>query len=119
MKGEKSNSIVFYDILDLVEKTYIPFMSTISDDDIEASIQCQDFVKRNLIYKELDLFTNKRSHVSKIATIAYEIITGKYNFNKPILIWQDGDYIDFDGIFMYHIRAFYFCNQNIPAKVLN
>lgn len=112
----------FYDIEKLVVQTYVPFASTITDDDIRESLQNFNFVNKRLIYN-LDLLFNVQSkrkfHKRKIATIVNEILGGKYDYNFAIKLWQDEEgYIDFDDYAMYHVRAFHYCNQNIPAQII-
>lgn len=110
-----------YDIQKLVEKTYLPFASTVSDEDIENSLMKQNFINKKLIYGGELLFTvqNKQKYnKKKIATIVNEILKGKYDYNFTIKLWQDSEgYIDFDDYAMYHVRAFYYCNQNIPVQL--
>ncbi len=111
-----------YDILELVEKTYLPFASTVSDEDIRESMASSNFINKKLIYN-FDLLFNVQSkrkyNKRKIATIANEILKGKYDFNHVINLWQDEEgYIDFDDYAMYHVRAFHYCNQNIPAQII-
>lgn len=111
---------IFYDIIDLVDQTYVPFESTILDEDIEEAIQMYDFVNKKLIYKGIQLFQTKpdpKNHVKKIATIAKEILNGSYDYNYTITLWRDGNFIDFDDLSMFHVRAFHFCAQNIPVVI--
>jgi hypothetical protein len=110
-----------YDILELVEKTYLPFASTVSDADIKDALEKSNFINKRLIYERELLFTvqSKRKHNKrKIATIANEILKGTYNFNIAFTVWQDKEgYIDFDDYAMFHVRAFHYCNQNIPVQI--
>lgn len=115
------HKIEYYDILDLVDATYLPFGSSMSDDDINESLKTFNFLyKKDLIYKGVSLFQHKPSRkndVRKVATIVNEILKGTYDYNYAITIWRDEEYIDFDDLSMYHVRAFHFCNQNIPVIV--
>lgn len=111
----------FYDIEKLVAETYLPFASTVSDNDIKESLETLNFINRRLIYK-CDLLFNIQSkrkfNKRKIATIVNEILKGKYDYNFTIKLWQDKEgYIDFDDYAMYHVRAFHYCNQNIPSEI--
>jgi hypothetical protein len=119
--GEMKRTI-FYDIQDLVDQTYIPFFSSVSDEDIDKILLNGDFVERKMIYKSSLLFSENPSvenHVKKIGTIVNEILNGSYNFNFKVTLWRDGSYIDFDDYAMYHVRAFHFCRQNIPVQIRN
>lgn len=111
-----------YDILKLVEKTYLPFASTVSDEDIEESLMNLNFINKRLIYTREELFTvqgKRKFNKRKIATIVKEILKGTYDFNFIIALWQDGEgYIDFDDYAMYHVRAFHYCQQNIPVQII-
>ena len=57
----------------------------------------------------------------KIASIVNEINNNTYNYNYPIIIWDDGtdeepDY-DTDANGSHQIRAFYYCKKNIFMAV--
>lgn len=111
-----------YDILELVDKTYLPFASTLSDEDIKESLANFSFVNKRLIYKGEKLFTlqsERKYNRRKVATIVNEILKGTYDYNFAFTVWQDDEgYIDFDDYAMFHVRAFHFCNQNMPVKII-
>lgn len=114
------------DINELFEQTSDILFSHITDDDITKCLQQGIFLTTNAIYNASnDNYSYKNDNtfdVLKIATIANEINNGTYNYNYPIVIWDDSEeddthIWDTDGNGLYHIRAFHYCKKNIYLSV--
>lgn len=128
------------DIFKLVRDCGIPFDDTISDKDIESCLKQGIFLTTNAIYNSsIDMFSHKDDRafdLLKIATIVNEINNNTYNYNYPIVVWEDWDdeedekdeenkkeiydkpgTYDLDGNGWYHVRAFHYCKKNIYMSV--
>ncbi len=111
-------------INELVNQVGVP-LNYISDEEIAKCLNEKIFLTTNCIYnKSCDIFSYKNDHtfdLIKITTIVNEINNNTYNYNYPIIIWDDGDdnqhKYDTDDNGLYHIRAFYYCKKNIYMSV--
>lgn len=113
-------------IFKLIGDTGIPF-EEITDKEIEECLKQQIFLTTNAIYNSSnDSFSYKNDKfydLLKISTIVNEINNNTYNYNYPIVIWEDFDEdteetkYDADDEGLYHIRAFYYCKKNIYMSV--
>ena len=111
-------------ICELIEQTALPFLD-VTDKDIEKCLNQKIFLAPHCIYNcSCDSFSyrmDKTFDAIKIATIVNEINNGTYDYNYPIVIWDDGEegdpIYDTDGTGEYHIRAFYYCKKNIYMSV--
>ncbi len=127
-------------INELVNQVGVP-LNYISDEEIAKCLNEKIFLTTNCIYnKSCDIFSYKNDHtfdLIKITTIVNEINNNTYNYNYPIIIWDDGDdnqhkydtddnglydtddngLYDTDDNGLYHIRAFYYCKKNIYMSV--
>jgi hypothetical protein len=125
------------DINLLVEQTGLPFetkydfnlckeIEYITNEDILNAVQTGNFCDISMIYNNSrdnqSYKWNKQFDVSKIATIVNEIQTNKYDYNYTLPVYDDSDddknhKYDIDGNGQYHIRAFKFCNKNMPVTI--
>lgn len=117
------------DINELFEQTsdiLFSHIGHVTDDDIIECLQQGIFLTTNAIYNasndNYSYKDDKTFDVLKIATIVNEINNGTYNYNYPIVIWDDSEEYDThvwdtDGNGLYHIRAFYYCKKNIYLSV--
>ena len=111
-------------IIKLIDDIGIPF-EDISDEDINNCIQQKVLLTTNSIYNgskdNYSYKNNKIFDLLKISTIVNEINNNTYNYNYPIVIWEDNDngkiVYDADGEGLYHIRAFYYCKKNIYMSI--
>jgi hypothetical protein len=66
-------------------------------------------------------YNNNFSNAFTTYPDANEINNNTYNYNYPIVIWEDNDngkiVYDADGAGLYHIRAFYYCKKNIYISI--
>lgn len=129
----------FANINFLVKETYLPFASTVLDEEIECIVnnpRSEYWKNKSYIYsydrrkifpcRQLSRPLNepKRVHIKKIANIVNDIQTNKYVYDFRIPIYCDYDeetnqyYFDFDSIAMYHLRAFHFCQKDPPVLLL-
>jgi hypothetical protein len=128
----------FLNINFLVKETYLPFASTILDEEIEQIIfnpNAKYWQNKTYIYtyhnkhmfpvKQLFKKNNaKQIHTRKIANIVHDILTNNYSKTYKIPIYVDYDkksqkcFFDFDDVAMYHIRAFHYCQKNPPIKLI-
>ncbi len=115
-------SLTEIDINELVSQIGVPF-SSISDKAIELCIKNKQFLPIQYIYDvNLLIYRTKLQHTLRIATIVNEIQNNTYNYNYPIVIWDDSEdgnnhIWDTDGNGDHHIRAFYYCKKNIYMSV--
>jgi hypothetical protein len=108
----------------LINDNGVPF-SDITDGDISRCLQVNILLTTNAIYNSSnDCYSyknNKTYDVLKIATIVNEINNNTYNYNYPIVVYEDNDNgtikYDADGNGLYHIRAFYYCNKNMHMMI--
>ena len=111
---------------ELITQVGIPFKS-IPDKEIEECINDKIFLATHCIYNgnkyyyTTKLQYTKEYDLLRIATIVNEIQTNAYNYNYPIVIWDDAKEDsshkwDTDGNGEHHIRAFYYCKKN--TKIL-
>ena len=111
-------------IFKLINDIGIPF-EDISDEDINKCLQQNVLLTTNSIYnKSMDNYSYKNNKIFdllKISTIVNEINNNTYNYNYPIVIWEDDDdgeiTYDADDGGLYHIRAFYYCKKNIYMSI--
>jgi len=113
-------------INELIDQNGIP-KPHISEEDIERCREEGIFLISNCIYNcSIDSFSrmhNKVYDTIKIATIVNEIKNGTYNYNYPIVIWEDYDEnlkkstYDTDGNAPCHIRAFWHCQKDLYASI--
>lgn len=111
-------------IFELVNDIGIPF-EEISDKDIEQCLQQNILLTTNSIYNgSNDTFSykkNKMYDLLKISTIVNEINNNTYNYNYPIVIWEDYENekntYDADCNGLYHIRAFHYCKRNMYVSI--
>lgn len=114
-------------INELITQVAVPFKS-ISDKEIEECINNKIFLATRCIYNgdnyyyPTNLQYTKEYHLLRIATIVNEIQINTYNYNYPIVIWDDADedsyhIWDTDGNGEHHIRAFYYCKKNIYMSI--
>lgn len=111
-------------IFKLIDDIGIPF-ENISDEDINKCLQQNVLLTTNSIYNSskdnYSYKNNKIFDLLKISTIVNEIKNNRYNYNYPIVIWEDNDdgnvVYDADGEGLYHIRAFYYCKKNIYMSI--
>lgn len=112
---------------ELIDQIGVPFES-ISNEDIEECINNKIFLATHCIYKGNKYYYpakiqyTKEYHLLKIATIVNEIQTNAYNYNYPIVIWDDSEEDsyhkwDTDGNGEHYIRAFYYCKKNIYMSI--
>ena len=102
----------------------LPF-EHISDEDIYKCLQENVLLTTNAIYNSsIDNYSYKNNKIFdllKISTIVNEINNNTYDYNYPIVIWEDNDdgeiTYDTDGEGLYHIRAFYYCKKNIYMSI--
>jgi len=137
MSCKKGKWCDFGNINFIVGETYLPFASTILDEEIECIVnnpRSQYWQNKSFIYSynNRKMFPQrhlhrdpKGLHLRKIANIVNDIRTNKYvyDFRIPIFCDYDEDTnrynFDFDGIAMYHIRAFHFCQRDPPVLLLH
>jgi hypothetical protein len=111
-------------IFKLISDIGIPF-EDISDEDINKCLQQKVLLTTNSIYNaSMDNYSYKNNKIFdllKISTIVNEIKNNTYNYNYPIVIWEDNDDVeityDADDVGLYHIRAFYYCKKNICMSI--
>lgn len=111
-------------IIKLIDDIEIPF-EEITDEDINNCLQQNVLLTTNCIYnKSNDSYSYKNNKIFdllKISTIINEINKNNYNYNYPIVIWEDIENekikYDTDGEGLYHIRAFYYCKKNIYMSI--
>jgi hypothetical protein len=112
-------------IIKLINDIGIPF-EDITDEDISKCLEQKVLLTTNSIYnKSEDIYSYKNNKIFdllKISTIVNEINNNTYNYNYPIVIWEDIDddgkiTYDTDGVGLYHIRAFYYCKKNIYMSI--
>ena len=111
-------------IIKLIDDIGIPF-EEITDEDINKCLQQNVLLTTNCIYnKSNDSYSYKNNKIFdllKISTIINEINNCNYNYNYPIVIWEDIENekikYDTDGEGLYHIRAFYYCKKNIYMSI--
>ena len=96
----------------------------ITDEEITDCIQQNVLLTPNSIYNASeDTYSYKHDKtfdLLKISTIANEINKGTYNYNYPIIIWEDDDgeiTYNADDAELYHIRAFYYCKTNMYVSI--
>ena len=106
---------------ELISQVGVPF-NDISDKSIEECIKHNIFLATHCIYNNNAFsYDTQTYHLLRIATIVNEIQTDKYNYNYPIVIWDDTEddahhewAIDCGE---HHIRAFYYCKKNIYMSI--
>lgn len=67
-------------------------------------------------------YRTKTYNLLRIATIVNELNKGSYNYNYPLVIWDDSSNDThhewcLDGDSEHQIRAFYYCKKNIYMSV--
>lgn len=111
-------------IIKLIDDIGIPFEEII-DEDINKCLHQNVLLTINCIYNasndSYSYKNNKIFDLLKISTIVNEITNNNYNYNYPIVIWEDIENekikYDTDGDGLYHIRAFYYCKKNIYMSI--
>ena len=109
----------------LIDDVGLPFRN-ITDEEIELCLQQNILLTTNSIYsKSNDNFSykgNKIFDLLKITTIVNEIQNNTYDYNYPIVVYEDSidggmSKYDADGNGLYHIRAFWYCRKNMYMSV--
>lgn len=125
--ADNAHRLTEVDIHLLISQTGVPF-GDISDEELSTCLEQNVLVllTPNVIYcKGGDMYSfhlNKIYNTLKICTIINEIQTHKYNFDYPIVIWNNPDehghpHYDTDGNGHYHIRAAYYCKVNLKFAI--